>query len=289
MNLSYEIPVGGLAVDDGEEAAKRRRRELREKLLRGESVIVKPTGEVADKSKQEPDEPAIKIPEGKLATYQEITIPEGQFSDQDSEEAAKRRRKELREKLLRGESVVVKPSGEVAEKRNQDSEETAITIPEGKLAIDFYWYERDPELYGAELDAMRKYFPQFQLEKLADGRLSWHGALEPKLRSRGKWYLQVVYDNNHPNNNTYGGSVKVYSIEPDLKEFVRQLGSIPHLLRDSRGEPYLCTSRREDFKASAEHSTTAASALAWAAKWIAAFELWLAGDISTSEFSGHNI
>jgi hypothetical protein len=216
-------------------------------------------------------------------------IPTGCFAADDSEEAAKKRRRELRDKLLRGESVVVKPSGEVTDKDQQKPSEPAITIPEGKLAAAFHWYDRDRELYDAEIYAMRKYFPQFQMEKLNDGRLSWHGVIEPKLRSGGKWYLQAVYENNHPNNSTFGGSVKVYSVEPDLKEFIIQLGSIPHLLRDTRGEPYLCTARAEDFKASANHSTTAASALAWAAKWIAAFELWLAGDISTSEFGGHHI
>jgi hypothetical protein len=219
-----------------------------------------------------------------------IEIPSGFLSNDDSEEAAKRRRQELREKLLRGESVVVKPTGEVTDKNQQSSNEPSIKIPEGKLAAGYYWYERDKELYDDEVQAMRRFFPQFQMEKLSDGRLSWHGVVEPKLRAGAKWYLQLVYEHNHPNNSTYGGSVKVYSVEPDLNEVSRELGeSIPHLLRDSKGNPYLCTARKEDFLASTEHSTTAASALAWAAKWIAAFELWLAGDISTSDFAGHRI
>jgi hypothetical protein len=33
----------------------------------------------------------------------------------------------------------------------------------------------------------------------------------------------------------------------------------------------------------------AASALAWASKWIAAFELWMLGDLSTDQFAGHRI
>lgn len=219
-----------------------------------------------------------------------IEIPSGFFSTDDSEEAAKRRRQELREKLLRGESVVVKPTGEVTDKNKQSSNEPSIKIPEGKLATGFHWYERDTELYSAEVEGMRKFFPQFEMDKLSDGRLSWQGVIEPKLRAGAKWYLQLVYENNHPNNSTYGGSVKVYSIEPDLNELASEIGeSIPHVLRDSRGNPYLCTARKEDFLASTDHSTTAASALAWAAKWIAAFELWLAGDITTSEFAGHRI
>jgi hypothetical protein len=29
--------------------------------------------------------------------------------------------------------------------------------------------------------------------------------------------------------------------------------------------------------------------LAWASKWIAAFELWMLGDLSTAQFAGHRI
>jgi hypothetical protein len=218
-----------------------------------------------------------------------INIPDGKLSN-TTEEAAAKKRREIREKLLRGEEIKVTPSGTVTDKNeSRSSNEPSIVVPPGKLAASFYWYENDAALYRAEIESMRRYFPQFKLEKLDDNRLSWYGTLISDLNVEAVWHLQIVYDNNHPNNSTYGGSVKVYSIMPDLQKVCNERGNIPHILHDSAGQLYLCTSRREDFRASQSHSTTAASALGWAAKWIAAFELWVAGDITTAEFSGHNI
>ena len=41
----------------------------------------------------------------------------------------------------------------------------------------FYWYQSDPELYRAEVAAMRKFFPSFTINQLQDGsgRLYWRG------------------------------------------------------------------------------------------------------------------
>ena len=185
---------------------------------------------------------------------------------------------------------MVTQEGQVADKRENDPNKPAIIVPEGKLAASFYWYERNPQLFRSEKDAMKHYFPQFRLEKLKDGRMCWVGVLKPEnVRKNAKWYLQVIYDHNHPSNSTYGGSIKVYSIEPDLEKIKKELGqSIPHTLTDGSGHLYLCTARPEDVKIG-RVSTSAASALSWAAKWITAFELWLTGDMSTSEFSGHRI
>ncbi len=220
-----------------------------------------------------------------------IVIPNGKLALGSEEEAAAQRRKELREKLLRGDEIVVTQEGQVTDpKARQNPNQPAIVVPEGKLATSFYWYDRDPELYKAEVEAMRRFFPQFKLEKLSYGKLSWVGVLQPNnIRPRARWYLQAVYAHNHPDNSTYGGSVRVYSIDPDLKKIAAEVGPIPHLLRDESGELYLCTASPSDIKAYTYYSTTAASALAWAAKWIAAFELWMAGDLTTSEFAGHNI
>lgn len=203
----------------------------------------------------------------------------------DEQEAA-RRRKELRERLLRGEEIKVTPRGEI--RNTKDRTEDGIVVPPGKLA-SFYWYESDPDLFEQEKRAMARFFPQFTLERLNDGRMSWHGQLITELRAGGRWYLQAIYDHNHPHNSTFGGSVKVYSIEPDLADIMRKLGeSIPHVLRDSAGNVYLCTARRQDVRAG-NVVTSAASSLSWAVKWIAAFEMWMAGDLSTSDFNQHRI
>jgi hypothetical protein len=107
------------------------------------------------------------------------------------------------------------------------------------------------------------------------------------LRQGSQWILQAIYDHSHPHNKSYGGSISVYSIEPDLHLLQQKLGTIPHLLKDSQGNYLLCTSQEKDFRASVQHSTTAASALSWAAKWIAVFELWIAGDVTTAQFKSH--
>ena len=167
--------------------------------------------------------------------------------------------------------------------RTIEERQKLIVVPDGKLG-SFYWYERDRELYMNEKEAMAKFFPQFREVKLPDGRLTWEGTLEPLGT---EWYLQLVYENNHPSNDRFGGSIKVYSISPDLTEITQEHGSIPHTLHDSQGIIYLCTSRKEDFIASSNESHTAASSLAWASKWINVFHLWLNGEVSDNEFSGH--
>lgn len=265
------LPPGSLSQSEDE--AARRRREIREKLLRGEEIKVTQQGNVVGLNEPTPNQPTISVPPGKLAS---------------AEEEAARRRREIREKLLRGEEIKVTQQGNVVGPNEPTPNQPVISVPPGKLA-SFYWYERDPELLQGEIQAMRRYFPQFQLEKLSNGQLTWFGRIRPhQVRQGAVWVLQVIYANDHPNNNTYGGSIKVYSIEPDLDAISRQLNGIPHTLRDSKGNIYLCTARPEDVQ-TGRVVTTAASAISWAVKWIHAFELWMAGDLSTQDFAGHKV
>jgi len=137
-------------------------------------------------------------------------------------------------------------------------------------------------------NAMRRFFPRFTLDQLDDGRLYWYGAIKTRvLNDDNEWYLQVIYQNNHPDNSTYGGSIRVYAIDPDLDELYAEIGNIPHVLRDENGHLYICTARQGDFLANAEESSSAASAIAWAVKWITVFELWLDGKVATPEFQSH--
>lgn len=211
-----------------------------------------------------------------------IVVP-GAVLASRSDDAAAQKRRELREKLLRGETLKVAPTGPLVDPRS--APQNSIEVPPGKLA-SLYWYERDPVLLQDEQVAMQRFFPQFTLGKLNDGRLYWSGLLQTDLRPQGAWHLQAVYENNHPSNSSWGGSVKIYSILPDLEEIRDEIGAIPHTLSDSAGHLYLCTARMEDVKAGAV-VTSAASSLAWAAKWIALFELWIAGDLSTEKFREH--
>ncbi len=147
----------------------------------------------------------------------------------------------------------------------------------------FYWYERNPELLRDEKLAMQTFFPKFVLDKLDDGRLCWIGTLNPRGEAGGTWTLMVVYDNNHPHNNSYGGSLRVYSVQPDLNELYKAVGTLPHVLRDSNGDLYMCTARKEDIDSGAK-TTSAAKALGWAAKWIYAVEEWLDGEVGDEIF-----
>jgi len=273
---AISIPPGKLAAQNNEDDAACRRRELREALLRGDEVVVTQGGQVKERTEKAETEKAIVVPPGKLA------------AQNNTEDDAARRRRELREALLRGDEVVVTQAGQVKERTEKAETEKAIVVPPGKLADDFYWYERNPKLLQDEIAVMKEFFPEFRMEKLADKRVSWVGKLQPvNIRKNSLWLLQLIYDHNHPNNSSWGGSVKVYSVDPNLGEWTERMKqSIPHTLTDSANQLYLCTARKEDVKVGAV-STSAASSLAWAAKWIAVCELWLAGEVSTPEFQGH--
>ena len=210
-----------------------------------------------------------------------------------SKDFAADRRRQLAAQLLRGESVMVTQQGELRPLSERGSAEVAITVPEGKLASpSLYWYERDAELFAAELEAMNHFFPQFHPDRLPDGRMSWLGSLASGIPgSQRIWHLQLVYDHDHPHGDDYGGSISVFPIEPDLNALAEQLGElIPHtLLHEASGELSICNVAAESFRHGHDHSSTAASSLAWVAKWITAFELWMLGDLSTSQFADHRI
>lgn len=152
----------------------------------------------------------------------------------------------------------------------------------------FYWYERDPDLFELEKIAMASFFPSFRLEKLGDGKLSWIGTLNPSGVSGGIWTVMALYENNHPNNSTYGGSIKIYPIRPNLNELRVAVEKLPHVLSDSSGELYICTSSAKDFNVG-EKSTSAASALSWASKWIFFVEGWLEGTFNEEILFSHNL
>ncbi|MBM6942563.1 hypothetical protein [Collinsella intestinalis] len=154
----------------------------------------------------------------------------------------------------------------------------------------FYWYERNPELLQAEKSAMQQFFPHFKLQTLDDGRLYWVGTLNPRGKAGGTWTLMAIYQHDHPNNDArYGSSVRIYSIKPDLDELCRAAGSLPHVLVDEANHYYMCTSDRQYVKEGLHgdkkeyEATSAASSLAWAAKWIFIVEEWLEGELPTRE------
>ena len=215
-----------------------------------------------------------------------LFIPSGNLASDD--DAAARKRKEIAEKLKRGQDVNITNTGEVVPVNDPKASDSTLVVPAGKLAASFYWYERDPTLLKQESTVMQIYFPQFTMDKLEDGRLFWYGNLNPRGASGGVWTIQAIYDHNHPHNNSYGGSVRVYSIKPALEDLVREVGSnLPHLLKDDGGNLFMCTARMEDVDAGGKFVTSAAKSIGWAAKWIWIVEGWLNGELKKEEVFGH--
>ena len=156
------------------------------------------------------------------------------------------------------------------------------------------WYTKNPKLLDAEKQAMQKYFPQFELQKLPDKRLCWVGSVNPRGDAGGVWTLMVIYDNDHPSTRAVNGnSIRVYSIKPDLDELYKAVGRLPHVWYDSQGSYFMCTSRKEDVTTDYSenrgtgHVTSAVKSLGWAIKWIWLVEGWLAGEITSDEIFAH--
>lgn len=170
-----------------------------------------------------------------------------------------------------------------------ESAKPMIVIPPGRFAYT-QWYERNPQLLEAEVMAMQSSFPQFSLRKLPDGKMSWLGRLRPGLLGDNgwDWLVEAIYENNHPHAQM-GSSVLVYLREPDINVLISSTGWRPHhLLYSSRGL-YLCTARSQDTHGSeSEWTTSASTVLRWAVKWLAAYELVLAGKLTKEEFDRPN-
>jgi hypothetical protein len=217
------------------------------------------------------------------------------MSNPDADAVAARRRA-LANALRGGEDVVVTPSGEVEFKEEAEVQgHTAIQVPDGKLASGFYWYQNDPDLLEAEKMAMAKFFPSFKLYQLEDGsgRLYWRGKVQPTGKGGMVWDLMLIYKNSHPSagQDEYGGSIQILPVKPRLIDIASQLPmghkaglglGLPHIYRGNFGrseEYFICTADPKYFKAGQARSTSAASSLSWACKWIILCEMWLNGEI----------
>ncbi len=140
-----------------------------------------------------------------------LIVPSGQMAL----DPAKLKRKELAEKIKKGQKIELGKSGnamgeeqtkivakegklaldpaklkrkELAEKIKKGQkielgksgnamgeEQTKIVAKEGKLAVQ--WYENDPALLDDEVEAMHEIFPQFELQQMDDPSSRWHNCL----------------------------------------------------------------------------------------------------------------
>lgn len=146
------------------------------------------------------------------------------------------------------------------------------------------WYESDPKLLEAEKYAMNKFFPNFNLGKLEDGRLYWVGELTPgiyesKFGTPKTYTVIAVYNNNHPEY-AMGASVRIYPVLPDIGEIFQEIGFKFNVLMDSSNMEYLC-SIEGDKKSTG--ILTASYYLACAMKLFCGVDLLLTGDLTEEE------
>ena len=267
---TFFIPMAFFAADD-DAVLKAKREALKKKLLEGGKITLKPDGNITDEKNN--NESSISIPKGKLALDDDVVL--------------KAKREALKKKLLEGGKITLKPDGNITDEKNNN--ESSINIPKGKLAAQ--WYEKDPALLEAEKLAMHRFFPDFTLDKLDDGRLYWIGELSPgiyetKFNRKMKYTVMAVYNNNHPQQ-IMGSSVRIYPVLPDVDDLIQMCGFRPyHLLRDSYDNLYLCTNEAGNVSIGTT-TTSAASVLAWAVKWLSCYELVLTGDLDKETFNRH--
>ena len=137
---------------------------------------------------------------------------------------------------------------------------------------------------------------------LKDGRACWMDHCQPSIAGRDKRYcraydIALIYDNDHPQAR-YGSSVKAYLLNPtvdQLQDIVNRTSgvtpkNIPHLLRDEKGELYLCSADKNDVSTSVDSKgglTSAATSLRFALRWINIFELGLIDPVTWGKFQRH--
>ena len=116
----------------------------------------------------------------------------------------------------------------------------------------FYWYQSDPDLYRAEVQAMNKFFPSFTIHQLPDGsgRLYWRGKVQPAGPDGMVWDLMLIYKNDHPHAGAseYGGSIQILPVQPRLKDIATRMMPI---LEETYGSYENCVRHGFGLRASA--------------------------------------
>ena len=158
------------------------------------------------------------------------------------------------------------------------------------------WYEKDKNLYEFELKEMKKAFPKAELSVLKDDRLCWNITFNGILDANGNehsWNFMMIYDSDHPHKRDYGGSIKVYPLNPSYDELVimaKNAGRnfIPHILMDSFGNKLLGTAPREQVQVNNYHKIfSAVTAATWAASWATHFQMGLTDESVWNKFCEH--
>ena len=151
------------------------------------------------------------------------------------------------------------------------------------------WYEKNKALFNAEVKLIKQRFPDakygfFESNKnmywVLKMNISKTDAFEP-------WTFLLIYNSDHPNNNSYGGSsVEVIPLVPDVEQLHERVkeakgkyfSSTPPVPRLKKmyadpGVYTLCTRVpfKEDYNSNTV--TTAVVYATWAVEWALHFEL----------------
>ena len=158
------------------------------------------------------------------------------------------------------------------------------------------WYNKNHTLYIVEVMEMMKKFPNARLGFLKSNNCMYWTITMKILHSNNKpWTFFLVYQKNHPNNYSYGGSVKVVPVSPSYEELQRMARSydrpvVPHVVNDPGNTgKYLCTRVQSQVANGKESANTAVSSAAWAADWAAHFLLSLRDDEVWNKFVGNDV
>ncbi|MBG0787549.1 MAG: hypothetical protein H0S79_20865, partial [Anaerolineaceae bacterium] len=169
--------------------------------------------------------------------------------------------------------------------------------PVDKAVVAAQWYQTNPQLQRMEIKAMADIHPDARMGYLPNDKMYWQIRIHPIVCGKRKdWTLLAVYDSDHPQKR-YGGSVKFYPVKPNFDEMKQMVGrsnvtpkTIPHLLRDSDQQIYLCTQEESRIYAGQKKGqkvTSAAACLRYAMRWITVFELGLIDQRTWSLFHKH--
>ena len=192
-----------------------------------------------------------------------------------------------REVQVTGTGVIVNPEAPSSLGTN----EPISVIPGPVVAAQ--WYEENPALQQAEIQAMLAFHPTAKYGFLNDGRMYWQIRIRPDiLGERKDWTFLAVYDSDHPQRR-WGGSVKFYPVSPNYEEMKARVERssvepkhIPHMLHDDENQLYLCSQHR-DLVEAGRMVTSASTCLRNVIYWVNMFEWGLLDQAIWSEFQIH--
>ena len=173
---------------------------------------------------------------------------------------------------------------------------------DNKVFGSYQWYQRNPDLYRAEVENMKETFPEAKEGRLEDGRMTWTVTIPNIADVPGNdWTFMMIYDSDHPANTAnegstiyerrWAGSIKVYPTRPNVGEIMEAAtragrGGVPHLLQDNYNNYYLCSFLPEEFQAG-RIVTNAVGALCQSIRWAIAYSTGLKSQRVWDRFCQH--